>query len=72
MYATEVGEHSSSMMSGSRRGPMRLKQATTFDNCRNRLRNVLQPILGLHAGKYLVESSTHCYLEVVRRGARPT
>lgn len=51
---------------------MRLKQATTFDNCRNRLRDVRQPILGLHAGKYLLEPSTRCYLEVVRRGARPT
>ena len=50
---------------------MRPKQATTFDNCHNQLRDVLQPILGLQAGSYLLEPSTQCYMEVVRRGARP-
>ena len=36
-----------SVMSRSKRGPMRQRQATTFDNCRNQLGDVLQSILGL-------------------------
>ena len=56
----------------SRRGPMRPRQATTFDNCHNQLRDVLHPILGLRTGRYLREPSRQRYVEVVRRSARST
>ena len=61
-----------SMTSRSRRGPMRLRQATTFDNCHNQLRDFLHPILGLRTGRYLREPSRQRYVEVVRRSARST
>ena len=51
---------------------MRPRQATTFDNCHNQLRDVLRPILGLQTGRYLREPSTQRYMKVVRRSARPT
>gem|GEM_PF-4544161 len=51
---------------------MRPRQATTFDNCHNQLRDVLHPILGLQTGRYLRESSKQRYMEVVRRRTRPT
>ena len=58
------------MTSRSRRGPMRPRQATTFDNCHNQLRDVLHPILGLRAGRYVPAGAEQATLRGGRQAER--